>query len=209
MLGMERCFFTKLAGLASSDSETSLELCSEITTGRACVCPATKMNSMGAHSARLLSETELGHVGHSAGTSEEALHYINIERHWATRFETAGTALLSLGVVFAAALMCYLFIREWQQETSYRAWLLLASVAPLILAAKEVWIRSLHIWGQWGCIQVVLDSMSSAKLFDALAECVEQVAESRADTCSSDVEAFTSYDKTLGGFLLGSSSDNP
>ena len=115
-----------------------------------------------------------------------------------SNFEAAIAASLVLGVLCAGAVLFGLFLWEWQQETSYRAWLLLACVAPLSYAANAAWFRGLRVWNRWGTIQVTVDSMRAAVLFDAVADRIEQVAESLDETCSLDVESFLVYDKALG-----------
>ena len=115
-----------------------------------------------------------------------------------SNFEAAIAASLVLGVLCTGAVLFGLFVWEWQQETSYRAWLLLACVAPLSYAANAAWFRGLRVWNRWGTIQVTVDSMRAAVLFDAVADRIEQVAESLDETCSLGVESFLVYDKALG-----------
>ena len=47
-------------------------------------------------------------------------------------------------------------------------------------------------------LRIELDSMHSPTLFNAVSDAIEKVAERQSDTCSSDVEAFTEYDKPTG-----------
>ena len=44
----------------------------------------------------------------------------------------------------------------------------------------------------------MIDSIRAATLFNAVVDCIDQEAEKSNETCSSDVESFTAYDKTLG-----------
>ena len=90
--------------------------------------------------ARLLSDVELGNGGSgNARTAED----ISVERM--SNFEAAIAASLVLGVLCAGAVLFGLFLWEWQQETSYRPWLLLACVAPLSYAANAAWFRGLRV----------------------------------------------------------------
>ena len=84
-----------------------------------------ELNSTGARSARLLSHAVDSRSIAGARTAED----IRVER--TSNFETATAASLVLGVLCTGAVLFGLFVWEWQQETSYRAWLLLACVAPL------------------------------------------------------------------------------
>ena len=61
-----------------------------------------------------------------------------------------------------------------------------------------MWAQASLRWQRWTTIQVVIDSMGDTTLFNAVVDCVEQVAEKRNETCSCDVEAFTIYGKTDG-----------
>ena len=151
-----------------------------------------ELNSTGARSARLLSHAVDSRSIAGARTAED----IRVER--TSNFETATAASLVLGVLCTGAVLFGLFVWEWQQETSYRAWLLLACVAPLSYAAKTAWSRGLRVWNRWNAIHVTVDSMRATVLFDAVADRIEQVAESLDETCSLDVESFVVYDKALG-----------
>ena len=161
-----------------------------------------EFTNAGARSVRLLSEEEglndLSNI-RPGDIVDEAMQDINtIKIEWAKHFEIPAAVSLGLLVLIAGAALFGLFVHEWAQETSYRAWFLLACVAPLSFAANETWNRVQLIWGQWGSIQVLVDSMRAATLFNAVADRIEEVAESKAETCSSNVESFTMYDKTLG-----------
>ena len=95
-------------------------------------------------------------------------------------------------------LVLWLFVQEWITETSYRAWLLFAGLAPLSYAVQLVWHHAVRASENWNNIVVAIDSMRAATLFRAVADCIEQVAEANNETCSCDTEAFTEYDKTRG-----------
>ena len=65
-------------------------------------------------------------------------------------------------------------------------------------AAGIVLQRCERAWTQWGCINVVVDSMRSGTLFNAVADHIERIAEAKNESCSSEVEGSTAYDKSLG-----------
>ena len=117
-----------------------------------------------------------------------------------TDFDQIVTFFLGFGVIVVTSLLVSAFAFEWQQETSYRSWILLAFVAPMSYASKDVWNRCWRSWHAWGYIEVLVDSTStnSAELFHALEDCLLKVAESSDDTASCQMEGFTVYDKTLG-----------
>ena len=137
------------------------------------------------------------HAG-AANNDDSVLDNMQIER--STSFHAAVTALFALGILLAIGLEFYAFVHVWREETSYRAWLLLATAGPLSFAAKSAWNRCLLTWRQRCRIQIVVDSMNgrSGLLFTALADYIQRVAESRDDTCSYDVEAYTEYDRERG-----------
>ncbi len=114
------------------------------------------------------------------------------------RVELALAAAAATGVLVPCALLLYLITREWQQETSYRAWLLLPCVAPLSyvlrMAAHRVWRE----WERWGSIRVLIDTTQSSTLFNAVRHEIEDVAEARNDTSASEMEGSTAHDKKSG-----------
>ncbi len=92
-----------------------------------------ELHSMGgARSTRFLSDDEPGNwIGSGAGAAED----ISVER--TSSFQAAAAASLALGVLAAGTLVLGLFVREWQQETAYRARLLLACLPSLSFASKQ------------------------------------------------------------------------
>ena len=151
-----------------------------------------EFNVAGAGSASLLQEQELQTVG----PVEEPVPDVKAER--TSPLEAAITCAAVVVVSLLSALLLYLFVQEWTQETYYRPWLLLAVVALASYAARKVWHRVLISWERWRNIQVVIDSIRGTTLFNAVLERIEQAVEAKSETCSSMVEAFTIYDKTLG-----------
>ena len=78
----------------------------------------------------------------------------------------------------------------------------LAFIAPLSYSFQKVWERCTRFYAQRRWIMVEVDSMRSPALFHAVANRIEEVAEKQSATCSSDVEALTEYDKTLGRTMV-------
>ena len=135
-----------------------------------------ELDTFGTRSAQLLAEQELQSVPHIP----EPLIEIKVEQSRGS--EEAVTCLSILVLSLPLALLLYIFVQEWAQETYYRAWLLLACVPPLSYAVQHVWARARLTWQHWKTIQVVIDSMRAATLFNAVVDCVEQEAEQRNET---------------------------
>ena len=146
----------------------------------------------GARSARLLA------AGYGAPDVAESGVESGVKVEAASRFELALTASAAAGALVPCALLLYLFAREWQQETYYRAWLLLACVAPLGYVVRKAAHRVRREWERWGSIQVLIDATQSATLFKAVLQEIEDVAEASSDTSASEMESSTVYDKKLG-----------
>ena len=115
------------------------------------------------------------------------------------------SALASAPVVFAAALtmvaiatLAGLFLQEYFSDTSYRAWLLFACVPPISYAARRLFDHLALVWQHRGTLEVVLDSITSRTLFDAVLSSIEEVAETKDETASTCVDAYTEYDKSHG-----------
>lgn len=151
-----------------------------------------ELNTLGAPSLRLLGEQHTP----SAGPSVAVDQHIKIER--VRTFETVITASLAVGAIASSTFLFYFFIQTWMQETQYRAWLLLFCVPTLSYGLQKVWHRVLLAWRYSGTIQVEIDSVRASTLFNAVADRIDQVAESSGETCSCDVQGLTQYDKTLG-----------
>ena len=107
-------------------------------------------------------------IEHSVAANVDTDEDFNVEQ--TPNFETASAAALVLAVLTTGGVLLGLFVREWQQEKSYRSWILLACVAPLSYAAKQAWSRGLRVWQRWNTIQVTVDSMRASVLFDAVAD---------------------------------------
>ena len=68
-------------------------------------------------------------IEHSVAANVDTDEDFNVEQ--TPNFETASAAALVLAVLTTGGVLLGLFVREWQQEKSYRSWILLACVAPL------------------------------------------------------------------------------
>ena len=86
-------------------------------------------------------------------------------------------------------------MREWFLETSYRAWLLLAFLAPASLVFQRIWALTWRHVERRRWLRVEVDSLHSKTLFHAVADRIDSAAETCSATCSSDMEAFVEYDK--------------
>ncbi len=114
------------------------------------------------------------------------------------RFELALTAATASGVLLPCALVLELFAREWQQQPSNRAWLLLSCVVPLGYAARKAAHRVWREWGRCVSLRALIDSTQSSALFDAVVVEIETVAEAKNNTSASEMESSTMYDKKTG-----------
>ena len=87
-----------------------------------------ELDTFDPRSARLLPEQELQRVK----ITPEPLLEIKVEQ---SRWSEVAVACLSIvALLLPLTLLLYLFLKEWAQETYYRAWLLLACVPPLSYA---------------------------------------------------------------------------
>ena len=156
-----------------------------------------ELNTFGAPSVRLLSADESGSICNTdAEATGAAVEHVKVEG--STTCDTAVAVALGFCVLSASAVMFYLVVDIWQSQSYYRAWILMAFTAPLSFAAGHAGHRCQRVWAQWGCIRVVVDSMRSGTLFNAVADHIERIAEARKETCSSELEGSTIYDKSLG-----------
>jgi len=130
------------------------------------------------------------HDGDSTATSDVD---IRVEQT-ALRESLFMVALGLLGVLLGAGLL-FAFLREWFLETSYRAWLLLAFLAPGGLVFQRIWALGWRHLERRRWLRVEVDSLHSKTLFHAVADHIEKTAELCSATCSSDMEAFVEYDK--------------
>ena len=144
-----------------------------------------------ARSTRLLA-------GHGASDSAVSIAERGVKVEASGRFELVLTAAAVAGVLVPCALFLYLFVREWQQETSHRAWLPLPCVAPLGYVVRKAAHRVWREWERWGSIQALIDATQSGALFKAVLRDIEDVAEARSDTSASEMEASTVHDKKSG-----------
>ena len=105
--------------------------------------------------------------------------------------------LLLTAVALFLGIAIFWFLVQYFQ-TTYGAWLLLAFLAPMSVFYTKVWtILSTH-YEEWQFIRVEVDSMRAPLLFTAVAHKIEQVAEARPITCSSDMDGCCEYDKSTG-----------
>ena len=150
-----------------------------------------ELNTFLANTTPLLS----GESGH-ANTQGSGVPDIAIEQM--TSREKIATVCASVCVLNLCIALLVIFIQMVRGETYLRSWLLLACVAPLSWAAQRVWDRIQVALDEWKHIRVEVNSLQASTLFNALTECIEQEAESKTSTCSSDVLGGTQYDKKLG-----------
>ena len=152
------------------------------------------MDRRGSHAAQsaLLMPAQ-SHSGLGGATSEVSVVLVRT----AFREGLFTVALGVLGVVLGAIVL-FAFLREWFLETNYRAWLLLAFLAPVSFLFQQIWVFGWRHFEGRRWLRVEVDSVHSHTLFHAVADHLGQVAESSSATCSSDMEAFVEYDKATG-----------
>ena len=92
--------------------------------------------------------------GASAGPSDVD---IRVEQT-ALRETLLALALGLLGVLLGAGLF-FAFLREWFEEMSYRAWLLLAFLAPLSLVFQRIWALTWRHVERRRWLRVEMDSL--------------------------------------------------
>jgi hypothetical protein len=131
-----------------------------------------------------------------AEVTTAAVEHIEVEG--STTCDAAVAVILGFCVLSASAVMLYLVVDIWQSQSYYRAWILMAFTAPLSFTARHAGHRCQHVWAHWGCVRVVVDSMRSGTLFNAVADHIENVAETTKEMYSSELEGSTIYDKSMG-----------
>ena len=151
-----------------------------------------ELNTFSANTSPLLSESGANRA------SARSTDVPDIAVEQTTSRENISTVCASICMLNLCIALLFMFAQMVRKETYLRAWLLLACVAPLSWAAQRVWDRVRVAVDEWRHIRVEVDSLHSSTLFNALTERIEQEAESRTSTCSSDVLGGTEYDKKLG-----------
>ena len=148
-----------------------------------------ELNTTRANASPLLSEPDANRArNQSLDVEDIAVEQMTSREKIAT--VCAGICMLNLCIA-----LIFIFAQVLRQESYLRAWLLLACVAPLSWAAQRVWDHVCVAVDEWRHIRVEIDSLHSATLFNALTDRIEQAAESKTSTCSSDVQGGTTYDK--------------
>ena len=146
---------------------------------------------------------ELGALNNSSllGTERQCQHLdsgpeINVKS--ASTHASASMVLAAVLTMGATATLTGLFLHEYFTYTSYRAWILFACVPPVSYAARKLIDHLALVWQHRWTLEVVLDSITSTTLFEAVLVTIEEVAEGKDETASACVEAFTEYDKSHG-----------
>jgi len=155
-----------------------------------------ELRTLGAPSVRLLSADEPGNIYNTdteLGAARE-----NVEVEGSTNCDAVVAVALVCSVLSVSAVMFYFLMDLWQSQSHYRVWILMACTAPLSFVAGHANQRCRHVWAQWGCIRVVLDSMRSGTLFNAVTERIECIAEAKKEMFSAELEGSTIYDKSSG-----------
>ena len=103
------------------------------------------------------------------------------------------------GVAFVLGIAVIWFtVNEFLQETNYRVWLLFAFLAPISMLYSHVWSILSNYYLEQRFISITIESMQSPLLYSALAAKIQDIAETRSITSSSDMRAYTEYDKSIG-----------
>jgi len=141
-------------------------------------------------------EIEMPDVGTGAEVLEaedlqvEVLESSERER-WSVFFLIVCALLLGVGVFFFG-------VHEFQQQSTYRVWWLFFLLAPMSMFYSKVWHIGSNYFLERRFISVVVDSMRSPILFEALSANIADAADIQSSTSSTDVSAFTEYDKSRG-----------
>ena len=88
----------------------------------------------------LLKKRKVESLAGCSRTEETEMPPIKVERP--SCIEPALTCFAVAGVLSICMLVLWLFVQEWITETSYRAWLLFAGIAPLSDSVQLLWHRT-------------------------------------------------------------------
>ena len=154
-----------------------------------------ELRELDMRSTPLMSESQ-GRAGALGSLDNPDRHEITVGHP--TCWDGGCVVLSAVGALLLGVCILYILVQTWTLETNYRVWLLMMLVYPLGLMYKRVWLSVVRVYKHRNFVRIEVDSMRAPTLFNAVADQIENVAESNSATCSSDAEACTQYDKAEG-----------
>ena len=108
-------------------------------------------------------------------------------------------AAIGASITFAIWLLTFTLQHIGKEEHAYyQWWLLFALITPLTYVYQKIYDKAMLLHESYWWFRVNLDSMSSKELYTAVLYEIQKVAEAQHATASTDVEAFTEYDRNHG-----------